>query len=166
MIEILDQSTGNVLAMRLSGKLLHRDYQQFVPMLEQLIEEHGSVRCFIEMTDFRGVELRALWDEIKFDVRHARQIERCAVVGDRTWQSPGWPVCPSRSSPAPKSGSMPSAKRIRRGSGLTKNSENSSVKERSSLRRRLRSRSSARAGSVGCGGRRSARPRSTNPTTV
>ena len=42
MIEILDQSTGNVFAMRLSGKVLHRDYQQFVPMLEKLIEEHGS----------------------------------------------------------------------------------------------------------------------------
>ncbi len=86
MIEILDQSTGNIFAMRLSGKIRHRDYQQFVPLLEKRIEEHGSVRCFIEMTEFHGVELRALWDEIKFDVRHARQIERCAVVGDRTWE--------------------------------------------------------------------------------
>ncbi len=87
MIEILDRSTGNVFAMRLSGKVLHRDYQQFVPMLEKLIEEHGSIRCFFEMTEFHGIELRALWDEIKFDVRHAWQIERCAVVGDRAWES-------------------------------------------------------------------------------
>ncbi len=29
----------------------------------------------------------ALWDEIKFDVVHARQIERCAVVGDRAWEA-------------------------------------------------------------------------------
>jgi hypothetical protein len=87
MIDILDQSTGNLFAMRLNGKILHRDYQRFVPMLEKLIEEHGSVRCFFEMTDFHGLELRALWDEIKFDVRHARQIERCAVVGDRAWES-------------------------------------------------------------------------------
>ena len=83
----LDASSGRVFAMRLSGKLVHQDYQQFVPRLEQLIEEHGSVRCFIEMTDFHGIELRALWDEIKFDVRHARQIERCAVVGDRAWEA-------------------------------------------------------------------------------
>jgi hypothetical protein len=94
MIEILDQSTGNVFAMRLSGKILHRDYQQFVPMLEKTIEEHGSVRCFIEMTEFHGIELRALWDEIKFDVRHGRQIERCAVVGDRAWES--WMIKLSR----------------------------------------------------------------------
>ncbi len=87
MIEILRQSKGSVLAIQVSGKLLHRDYQEFVPMLEKRIEEHGSVRCFIELTEFHGIELRALWDEIKFDVQHARQIERCAIVGDRDWES-------------------------------------------------------------------------------
>ena len=87
MIEILDDGSKDVFAIRVSGKLLHRDYQQFVPMLEKLIEEHGSVRCLVEMIDFQGVELRGLWDEIKFDVRHARQIERCAVVGDRSWEA-------------------------------------------------------------------------------
>lgn len=87
MFEILDQSTGNLIAMRLNGKLLHRDYQQFVPMLEKLIEEHGGIRCFVEMTEFQGITLRALWDEIKFDVRHGRQIERCVFVSDRAWES-------------------------------------------------------------------------------
>ncbi|MGO8901731.1 MAG: STAS/SEC14 domain-containing protein [Isosphaeraceae bacterium] len=87
MIEMLDQSTGKVLGVRVSGKLAHQDYERFVPLLGKLIEEHGSVRCLVEMTDLHGIELRALWDEIKFDVRHARQIERCAVVGDRAWEA-------------------------------------------------------------------------------
>ncbi len=87
MIDLLDQSTGNVFGMRVSGMLLQQDYERFVPMLENLIEEHGSVRCLVEMTGLHGIKLRALWDEIKFDVRHARQIERCAVVGDRAWEA-------------------------------------------------------------------------------
>lgn len=87
MIKVLSQSTDKVLAIQLNGKLLDQDYQQFVPMLEQRIEEHGSVRCLIEMIDFQGIEFQALWDEIKFDARHARQIERCAIVGDRDWES-------------------------------------------------------------------------------
>ena len=87
MIEILSRSSGNVFGMRVSGKILHEDYQQFVPMLEKLIEEHGAIRCLVEMIELHGIELRALWDEIKFDVRHARQIERCAVVGDRAWEA-------------------------------------------------------------------------------
>ena len=87
MIEVLDRGSGKVFGMRVSGKILHQDYQEFVPRLEKLIEEHGSIRCLVEMTDLHGIELRALWDEINFDVRHARQIERCAVVGDRAWEA-------------------------------------------------------------------------------
>jgi SpoIIAA-like len=87
MVEILDQTAGKLIGLKISGKLLHEDYRKFVPMLEKLIEEHGSIRCLIEMTDLHGIELRALWDEVKFDVRHARQIERCAVVGDRAWEA-------------------------------------------------------------------------------
>ncbi len=58
-----------------------------MPKLEKLIEERGSILCLVQMIDVHGIEPRALWDEIKFDVRHARQIERCAVVGDRAWEA-------------------------------------------------------------------------------
>ncbi|MGZ3413885.1 MAG: STAS/SEC14 domain-containing protein [Isosphaeraceae bacterium] len=87
MIETLDQSSGKVFGMRVSGKLAHQDYERFVPLLEKLIEDHGSVRCLVELTDLQGIEPRALWDEIQFDVHHARQIERCAVVGDKKWEA-------------------------------------------------------------------------------
>ena len=67
-------------------------------MLEALIAGHGSIRCLLEMTDFQGIELRALWDEIKFDVRHSRQVERSAVIGDRKWEAwmtrLSWPIFP------------------------------------------------------------------------
>ena len=87
MIELLSRGSGKVVGAKVSGKLRHQDYQQFVPRLEKVIEEQGKVRCLIEMTEVHGIEIRALWDEIKFDVRHARQIERCAVVGDREWEA-------------------------------------------------------------------------------
>lgn len=86
MIEALERSSGKVLGMRVSGRLLHQDYQEFVPRLEKLIEAYGAVRCLVEMTDLHGIEPRTLWDELVFDVRHAREIERCAVVGDRAWE--------------------------------------------------------------------------------
>ncbi len=58
MIEILQPSSDKVFAMRVSGKLLHQDYSQFVPLVEKQIGEHGGVRCYIEMIDFHGIELR------------------------------------------------------------------------------------------------------------
>lgn len=85
MIEIVPQSTGNVVALRVNGKLVHEDYQQFIPRLEQVIQEYGSMRCYCEMTNFEGITWQALMDEIQFDVKHCGQIERCAIVSDSAW---------------------------------------------------------------------------------
>ena len=30
---------------------------------------------------------RALWDELRFDLRHAGDLERCAGVGDHRWEA-------------------------------------------------------------------------------
>ncbi len=84
MITLLDRSEGKVIGVRIDGKLVHEDYKRFVPMLEKLIEEHGSFRCYVEMSNYEGFTLRALWDEIKFDTRHGGAIERCAIVGAPT----------------------------------------------------------------------------------
>jgi len=85
MIEILPQSTGNVVALRVNGKLVHQDYQQFVPKLEAILQQYGSMRCYCEMTNFEGITWQAMMDEISFDVKHCNQIERCAMVSDSAW---------------------------------------------------------------------------------
>ncbi len=85
MFEILNKGTGNIVAIKLEGKLVHEDYALFVPKLEKLIAEHGSIRCFCEMAGFAGLTPYALWDELKFDTRHIKDIERCAIVGDPSW---------------------------------------------------------------------------------
>ncbi|MBN1911015.1 MAG: STAS/SEC14 domain-containing protein [Pirellulales bacterium] len=86
MIEVLPLSSGNVIGVKINGKLLHADYEQFVPQLESLIQQYGSLRFYCEISNYQGISLRAIWDETKFDVTHCRQIERCAVVGNSSWQ--------------------------------------------------------------------------------
>ena len=87
MFEILEEWTGDgVVALRVSGTLLHEDYEGFVPKLEAVIAKHGAVRCLIEIADFDGIEPRAVWDELRFDLKHASDVSRCAVVGDRAWE--------------------------------------------------------------------------------
>ena len=85
MFEILEKSSGNVIGFKVRGKLVHEDYAQFVPKLEQMIEQHGSIRCYCELTEFHGLTPHALWDELKFDTKHCKDIERCAIVGDPSW---------------------------------------------------------------------------------
>jgi hypothetical protein len=77
---------GKLLEVEVSGKLLVEDYQRFVPEFEQLVAQHGKIRVLFQMTDFHGWTAGALWDDIKFDLKHFRDIERLAIVGESKWQ--------------------------------------------------------------------------------
>ena len=50
------------------------------------MKQHGKIRILFEMTDFHGWEPAALWDDLKFDLRHFSDIERLAMVGDTRWE--------------------------------------------------------------------------------
>jgi hypothetical protein len=75
-----------VLIVIAKGKLSKEDYEAFVPAIERLIKEEGKVRLIFEMHDFHGWEAGALWEDIKFDLKHFADIERLALVGDKKWE--------------------------------------------------------------------------------
>ena len=81
-VDLDEQAFGKVLVAKLTGKLTEEDYNRFIPDVERLIEKQGSIRMLIEMRDFHGWTAGALWQDIKFDVRHFRDIERLALVGE------------------------------------------------------------------------------------
>lgn len=81
-----EKNNGKILEVRVSGKLTHEDYKTLVAAFERLVKEHGKLRVLFEMTDFHGWDARALWDDIRFDLRHFSDIERLAMVGDKRWE--------------------------------------------------------------------------------
>jgi hypothetical protein len=85
-LELSEQDDGRIVFVRVSGKLVKEDYERFVPEVERLIAVHGKVRVLFEMHDFHGWAADALWEDIKFDVRHFNDIERLAMVGEKKWQ--------------------------------------------------------------------------------
>ncbi len=85
-VELLQDYDGKVLTIQTSGKLTLEDYHQFVPRIEQIINKHGRVRVLFDMRDFHGWSMAALWEDLKFDLKHFKDIERLAMVGERTWE--------------------------------------------------------------------------------
>jgi hypothetical protein len=87
MFEVMPESRGNLLWLKASGKLTHADYAAvLIPRLESVIREHGRARVLFQMDpDFRGWELGALWDDVKFDLKHLKDFEKVAVVGANRW---------------------------------------------------------------------------------
>ncbi len=75
-----------MLEVKVTGKLTHGDYQSCVAAFERLLSQHGKLRVLYDLVNFRGWDAAALWDEIKFDLKHFADIERMALVGDKTWE--------------------------------------------------------------------------------
>ncbi len=79
-------SSGKLLHVKVTGKLTKDAYQTLVPEVDQLIQEHGKLRLLFEMHDFHGWTAGALWEDVKFDLKHWKDIERLAIVGESKWQ--------------------------------------------------------------------------------
>lgn len=85
-IQLSEESGGKILVVHVSGKVVKTDYEHFVPEFERLVREHGKLRVLFDMTGFHGWEAAALWEDIKFDVKHFADIERLAMIGDKKWE--------------------------------------------------------------------------------
>ncbi|MEO6940454.1 MAG: STAS/SEC14 domain-containing protein [Candidatus Kapaibacterium sp.] len=82
----LGEQFGNILTIHCSGKVQKSDYETFVPAFELMVKQHGKLRILFDLTGFQGWDVNALWEEVKFDVKHFSDIERIATVGEHKWE--------------------------------------------------------------------------------
>ena len=85
-IKLAELNGGKILEVVVSGKLTDEDYQQFIPEFERQVAQHGKIRVLFEMSQFHGWKAKAAWDDLKLGVKHNRDIERLAMVGETKWQ--------------------------------------------------------------------------------
>ncbi len=85
-VKVREEVGSKFVVVSLSGKLSKHDYQEFVPEVEKVIKANGKIRVLVEMDDFHGWEIGALWEDIKFDMKHFGDIEKLAIVGESKWQ--------------------------------------------------------------------------------
>jgi len=77
---------ARLLKVSVDGKIEAYDYKRLAPLVEDLINQHGKLDILLILHDFGGWTAGALWEDIKFDVAHFRDIGRLAIVGDRKWE--------------------------------------------------------------------------------
>lgn len=82
MYQFLERSEGNVVGIKLSGKLTHAEYKELVPFIEERIERFGKIRLLLEFQDFEGWGMHAALDDIMFAYRNHGSVERLALVLD------------------------------------------------------------------------------------
>lgn len=83
MIEVEHDRLNGILIVRGSGVLSASDYKVAVPEVEYALELSGQpLRLLLRLEYFRGWEINALWQELRFDLRHLNEPGRIAVVGE------------------------------------------------------------------------------------
>lgn len=82
MYRKLSQHTDRVPGFRIGGEVTREDYRQIGRQIEDALEEYGAPICLlIEVRDLEGIEPGALWEDLRFSVRHWHDIEALALVG-------------------------------------------------------------------------------------
>jgi hypothetical protein len=84
--DITEHAEGKLIEIQITGKLSKEAYDAFLPMTEAKIKEFGKVRMLVVLHDFHGWDAGALWEDIKFDMKHHAHIERLAIVGETKWE--------------------------------------------------------------------------------
>ncbi len=84
-IKIQEFSGGKVIEVTIDGKLTAADYDTFVPLTQSRIDKYEKISMIIVLGEFRGWEMGALWEDLKFDYQHFSDIDRLAVVGEGAW---------------------------------------------------------------------------------
>jgi hypothetical protein len=85
-IQLNEENGGKTLVVHVSGKLTKADYEHFVPEVERLVRQHGKLSMLFDMTGFHGWEASAMWEDLKFGIKHFADIEKLAMVGEKSWQ--------------------------------------------------------------------------------
>ena len=86
MIRIEKEKTGDLVKAYVSGKLTQEDYDKLIPILEKTLEEWPKLRFYFEMHDFEGWTMGAAFADLGFDVKHATDMAKVAMVGEEKWQ--------------------------------------------------------------------------------
>jgi hypothetical protein len=83
MIEVEHFADRGLLLLRLSDRLTEADYDRAVPEIENALDlAGGPLRVMVRLEDFHGWTAGAFRSELRFEFRHAADIDRVAVVGE------------------------------------------------------------------------------------
>src|SRR5258705_5035727 len=84
MFQMLPESSGRLVALRVAGKLTKEDMVSVAPPLEEKIRENGKVDLLCDMTDLHGWSLGGFLAELKFDAKNPKDFRRVAGINRKT----------------------------------------------------------------------------------
>jgi hypothetical protein len=89
-IQLKEENGGKLLIIFVSESFDKRDCEQFMSHIDQLSDRHPKVRVLFDMTidttDFSEWDMCNLWESAPHTVHHFANIDRLAIVREKTQQ--------------------------------------------------------------------------------
>ena len=85
-LETINQTP--VVSIKATGKLTHEDYELLNPVIDSALREFkgSKLKVLLDATEFEGWELKAAWDDFKIGLKHGKDFEKIAIIGNKKWQ--------------------------------------------------------------------------------
>lgn len=77
---------GRYIVVQASGKLEASDYAEVEKAMEDIAAKHHTMRMLLMLTDFQGWDWSGIAEEFRFGWTHRSQIEKLAIVGEKSSQ--------------------------------------------------------------------------------
>lgn len=85
MFQWMPDSAGELVSLRVVGRLTDADYFDTLPKLIAVAERAGALRLVADLSDFDGVEWQLAYEQSAFGKPHWGKIKRIALLGTRNW---------------------------------------------------------------------------------
>lgn len=85
MIELIKTPAADILGLRIDGKIREDDITEMKEALEAQLLHYPKVNIYVELKNFNGITLKALWQHIKKMLPRATKINKKAVITDTNW---------------------------------------------------------------------------------
>ena len=93
MIQILQESSGSLICIKVSGKLTIVEYKHFITTVEYTIRNFGAIKFYVDTRDLDSLQWAVVWDDLRFGIRNWNKFSKIVVVGSKRWmQFPVWVV--------------------------------------------------------------------------
>ena len=89
MLQKIDLGSEKAMGFRWEGKFDEKGVKQSILQFLPELQSRAKMNVYVEIQEISEVEAKALWDELKFDLKNFQQltdkIDKIAVVTDETW---------------------------------------------------------------------------------
>lgn len=85
MLELIDFQRGNVVGLKVDGKITEEEFDKIASYCEDKLKEFQDIRLYAELKSYGGMSPKAVLKDIKFGIKHWQQIEKEAIITDQQW---------------------------------------------------------------------------------